>query len=386
MATDEEFEEQRKNTEFAKLKAEEAKALAEIDEASEPKVPDTSKLKLSRDSGKIASDENLGHYAEVITYTGVDDVTRVFADEIVKVLKEEVGSNSASIMIVDSLDVAKLKPAHQQFSQGVKALVAEAKQIARDIDNFLGALQAGDGEALMELASGALLLAPALLTLVAEVVKFLQPEYTIKGHEFDVSHAAVASELAHALGSRAKSSSLELTVRMHEFNADIEIDAPTRAIYRDLQAEHVTLATKMKQIEDVADGGLNDSQKKVKKGITVRAKALITLMDNYAKAVTSPSSDGYSLYANSLRFDEYLLGNVTHLLFVKCVSAGGMSITEDRAFRSDVLYQIAGGAFTYVLARLDGSIIASRTKVSVSSTWKKLNSANLALVQTAILE
>lgn len=422
----------KKKEEEAAIKAQE-QAIAEAEKA----IAEAKKAKLKAEmpdgvtatppEGAITTDDKFGYLAELVAN---DTLTRQVKKLVNKLSTAELPDNS-KILLVDDLNIAardvqllQVKNQLDRLKKGMDTQITandaylQPGEIKRDTKK-----EEADVELTYVMSSIASLIAipvvasvigsaatiPPLLTAagavvgsVANIVSMFRKDYTIKGKAISLSDMALKALIAGKLGevkeknylvylpdfyNITKSTLIETFESLGEKRWKLEyqvqllqqqIVEPTKKAIAGLEAE----------IKKIKDPSLLEPKKKELKDLTiflqVTEKTVLqskSLMEAYDKSsevlLTAAEGQNTSPMAAAVLQEKILEFQITHLLYAKILSGGGEAITGKKMMGSGKTAYLGGSVVSYVLAKVEGDIVAADTLVEAGRLDYELGSKEI---------
>lgn len=363
--------------------------------------------------GAVSTDEQFGYLAQLVAY----DTLRKQAAAVAEQIKKLPLAGPVKILIVDDLDLAggdvQLLQVHHQLNALRRALQAqiEANEALFPALSEAAPLQP-KGAAAMALPAftalpAALAALPAALGLVGDITSLFQVDYELKGQSFSLSNTAFAALVAGKLAAwpvylpnffRLAASplldTLEAVMQDHwQLKAQVQrlrqqIIVPGQQEAARLKAEIETLAKAAAPPAGEAEAEPPDSlilaarrqelarlesEQTTAAAVLLQSENLITAFHESRQALTTvPEGQPASALAAAILREKLETEGITHLLYLSVVSSGGEAIVSKRRFTSGNTAYLGGSVVSYILAGVDGAIIAADTRIEAGRMNYKL--------------
>ncbi len=257
-------------------------------------------------------------------------------------------------------------------------LPSRAKRFGAEISDLVGGV-----------ATPGLTAVSRIVSSVAEIIGYIQVDYTIKGQEFTLDNQALVAAVAGNIRN-----TLPVVVENFYFSPDSEIiNQYVSLIGSKQELDSVTeqLKSKIKGFDDDKNR-IQELQKQLKDpnnkdnaklkaeldtlnnkpnpppSWTQNANAAVTNSDAlskaiaaFADAVTKATDEKTSILIKAALRKRVINLDISHLLYLKIVSSGGEAMTLKSRFRSGKTAFVGGCAITYVLATVNGAIVNADT-------------------------
>ncbi|WP_367344233.1 hypothetical protein [Methanomethylovorans sp.] len=428
-----------KKSEALKQKEEEAavkaqeRAIAEAEAA----IAEAKKAKLKAEQpegitaipsgGTITTDDKFGYLAELVAN---DTLIRQVKKLVNKLSTAELPDNS-KILLVDELNIAardvqllQVKSKLDILEKGLSTQIAVNDMYIRPGEIKKDAKKEEDIELTKVMASISSLIAiPAVASIigsaaaippllkaaesvvvpVTNVVSMFRKDYAIKGKAISLSDMALKALIAGELReikekkylvylpdfySITESKLIETFGSVGEKRWELEYQAQL------LQRQIVEPAKKAiagleAEIKKIKDSSLLECKKKELKDLTIfqqaAEKAVLqseSLMEAYDRIsevlLTAADGQNASPMATAISQEKILELQITHLLYAKIVSSGGEAITGKKMIGSGETAYLGGSVVSYILAKVEGDIVAAGTLVEVGGLNYKLGSKEIS--------
>ena len=376
-------------------------------------------------AGDITATEKFGYISRLVAYETMKEKACKIADTITDVMKHEdfveqkkalekgkkkgkadtqnkESGSKTKILIVNDLDVASSDIPLRQI-ESVLTLFTESMNHQKAANEALLTESKPKVSKLIPLAAAALapMLIPGIISSVADIAGYFQTNYDIKGQDFTLDSQAIVSTVAgkitetpvyiynfNLITESEVLSSFNSTLKVKQDldktidRIKIEIVQRKNAEIKKIKDEIAELKKRLGELKDTDQDKLekariqqqlakkdraleapNDRIEKANVHITNSeslSKAFLTFADSVTQ--TTEKDTLPLLLKAALRKHIRKIG-ITHLLNLKIISSGGEAITMKHRFLFWMTNSsfIGGSVVCYILARIDGTIIAAET-------------------------
>jgi hypothetical protein len=339
--------------------------------------------------GTIKTDEKSGYAAELAAY----DAMRCATKSIAETIENKGGKNIKGILLTDSLDysggdvqLVQIEKRLENFKgilerQIDKFKVPEAESIFKVLQDYLKKRLAEEKRAVEKFAPLALLGGiatgvPGVLGAVADVLGYFRMDYEVKGKTITAPDIAFRTMVANQL---------KCPTYLAGFHSIDSKESPLLKTFDESITRRNRLQLMTAQLGKIVSATKVEKQKPSQEELLcTESNELIKEFDDFGKAITSVAKGNtYSPLANAAireYINEHLKNkNITHLLYLKITSVGGEQITRKGPFNLLGKIRYLGGCvLTYVLAELNGRIIASDTIFGSSRVFYSLGKNRLS--------
>lgn len=280
----------------------------------------------------------------------------------------------SKILLVEDLNMAA---GDVYLLQVERQLVALKKELAAQIEANKAHLQPSEHEEAPTFATAAvgptLVATTAVVGAVANIANMFRVDYTVKGKAISLSDTALRTLIAGKLNKwsvylphfyRITESKLintfeelvkqrwTLQNQVHQLHQ--QIVEPKKKTVAELEVE----------IKKLTDPSLVERKQAKLEELTAEQQAAETAVLQSESLITAADGQTASpMEAAVLRENISALG-ITHLLYATIVSSGGEAITSKQWFTSGHTAYLGGSVVSYILADVDGHIVAADTLVT----------------------
>ncbi|MCP4935123.1 MAG: hypothetical protein GY927_13185 [bacterium] len=348
--------------------------------------------------GSITTDDKFGYLAELVAY---DTLTRQVREMVTQLEKTGLSPNSKILLVEDlnmaTADVQLLQVKHQlaALDKGLTAQI-RANEAHFQPSKAADALQP-KGIAEMAALTPALAATTAVVGSVANIANMFRVDYTVKGKEIKLSDKALRALVAgkwkkcpvylpnfyRITASELLKTFAALDEKRWSLQAQVQrlrqqLIAPNKqriaALKTELKAES---SAPLKAIKQAEIDTLETTQKEME-AAAVRSESLITVYDASSKALlTAAAGQTASPLVTAILREKITTLGITHLLYATVVSSGGEAITSKRWFTSGHTAYLGGSVVSYILATVEGDIVAADTLVTAGRLEYKMGSKDV---------
>lgn len=406
--------------------AEAEKAIAEAKKAKlKAEIPDGPTA--TPPEGTITTDDKFGYLTELVA----NDTLIHQVEKLVKKISTAELPDNSKILLVDDLSIAardvqllQVKSQLDKLKKGmdtqiiVNDLYFQSREAKREIKKdgvdveltkvmasitSLTAIPAvasviGSAAAITPLLTAA----GAVVGSVGSIVNMFRKDYTIKGKEISLSDIALKALIAGELGEFKEKKYLvylpdfySITnsrligtfeeVGKKRWKLEYQVQLLQQQIVEPTKKAVAELETEIKKIKDPS---LLEHKKKELKDLTVvqqaaekavlQSKILMAIYDKSNEVLlTTAEGQNASPLAAAILQEKISELQITHLLYAKIVSSGGEAITGKRMIGSGETAYLGGSVVSYVLAKVEGEIVAAGTLVEAGRLDYKLGSKEI---------